>query len=805
MRNSIGRQTLLAIICALMLATGVAGAAQQEKTGQPQQAGQQQRQEHSAFGREVPLEGLSDTAAREVYELTLHEAVVRFGYGPSSEELPQGAGALTEYRCMARQDPAGQESTLVIGMKTFATQYPRIYLWGRGGDGESPVPNPDLDALAQGAREAMQAAGKTTRKFSPRELSHEVYQLSSIDTGSCLKILGKLGFNTSPPKGQMGISQLPTVFALDQVSVKSMVGQKKLDEPTISSPEERLAIVYHSSQAREVADLKDVLSETVDVPARQVLVEGMVIELSEDDFKELGAQWEVFGDEWRKITFLQDEEQVPFIISYNPEFSPPADLAERVRATIKMIIEQGKAEVLSSPSVLVLNNRNAQVEVVRDVPIITSLVRENTTDFKVRFETVGVILNIKPRISQDGDTVAMQVRTEISEAPEEEFLVVQGQAVAPMISRRIVSTIARVRDNTPFIIGGLIRNEKASEADRIPWISRIPVLGRLFQWRTDRQEKREVIIVLTPRVLKPSGTDRPVMPKDSARFDFLDNRLFRNSYRLKAEDVFNLGFLENNKTIQRAMERARRFVHRRPQYAERFPFKEMVAGIIPGEDAVVIRMLYEVVRYKLQVHEGIEDENLIVFRKDESKPAGFDVTWLVDEVLKPASPDGTLRGYYQRKFPKKVLFLRFALPPDGGLDAALRAPACTLEWLEVEDEDALERHLLEINQLQHDCRYHEFACVLNEQSDMVRLKTAVVLREIAKVNDFAELLRLSNFRVGRRLIVPEFEGPDERVLLVDHNVAEFFYKSDHYYYALKQRLERGYEVLEEALSGEGQL
>ena len=158
-----------------------------------------------------------------------------------------------------------------------------------------------------------------------------------------------------------------------------------------------------------------------------------------------------------------------------------------------------------------------------------------------------------------------------------------------------METVARVHDNTPFIIGGLIRNEKARETSRIPVISRIPIIGALFQDRTARREKREVIIVLTPRVIKTGGTNRPVLPKDSTRFDFLDNLLFRNSYRIRAEDVFDLGFLENNLTILEAFTSARHFVRRNPEYADRSPFKELAAGIIPGEDAVVIRMMYEIV------------------------------------------------------------------------------------------------------------------------------------------------------------------------------------------------------------------
>ncbi len=667
-------------------------------------------------------------------------------------------------------------------------------------------------ALLAGAPSAP-AQQEPAGPFPIKQLAHRTYQLSCIDMESCLTTLGMLGYNTKAPAGQVQLDQLPVVFALPFKAPASLVGKSAVDakqewkdssltEETLSAPENRLMILYHESQSEQVARLEDLLTETVDVPDRQVLIEGMVIELTEDDLKELGVQWEAFGDQWLKVTFLSEEKKVPFVISYDPEFTPSPELAERITSTLRMVIQEGKGEVLSSPSVLVLNNRNARIKVVRDTPIISTKISFDIQNVDVRFEPVGIVLNIKPRISHDDSTVTMQIIAEVSEVPEGASITVEGTEVAPSIDRRIVETIARVHNNTPFIIGGLIRNEKARRIDRIPVLSRIPILGVLFRRSVTTREKREVIIVLTPRVIPIRGRHRPLMPKDDARFDFLDNRLFRNTYRIKAEDVFDVGFLKRNETVRQAFGDAKRLLDRRPAYADRSPFRELAQGVLPGEDAVVVRMIYEIVKGKLALHEKVRSENLIFFERDEAKPAGFALRWL-GSVLKDKSPGGTLEGYYGREYPKEVLFLSYPREPAGGLEAALQAPAAVAEWVMVQDRDEVEERLIAANGLDEGYRHHEFVLAVAEEKDMERVKAAIAVREIAKVNDFEESLALEDFRVGRRFVIPEFGNIEERIFLIDGQVCELFYKSDFYYPALKDRLEKGYQLLEEALAREG--
>ena len=170
--------------------------------------------------------------------------------------------------------------------------------------------------------------------FSLRDLSHETYQLSFVDMQSCIEILGYLGYNTAAPEGEVQLSQLPAVFPVPFKPSGSIVGKSTdqkatLAEETIAAPENRLMILYHSSQSADLAQLMDALQNTVDVPERQVLIEGMIIELSENDFKELGVEWKYWGSDYT-VSFLPDGDFVPFMYYYNPEAAIPASLAHEL-------------------------------------------------------------------------------------------------------------------------------------------------------------------------------------------------------------------------------------------------------------------------------------------------------------------------------------------------------------------------------------------------------------------------------------------------------------------------------------------
>ncbi len=802
----------------LLLLLGATVASGQEETSPPAAAEPQRAPEPTGYGRDVVLAELSEPACRDVYDMAVHHCLVRLNYEKADRTAPEKTAGLTTHAYLVRKEEGaerGGERVLIVGLKSYATQAPRIYLWGAVVQGETTRPNPDVQAVAVAAEQAANDAKKAPRDLSVRDLSHEIYQLGCIDMASCMQLLGQLGYNTKAPGPRVKIDQLPVIFEIPTKAPESIVGsdasKTKLEGQTLSAPQDRLMILYHSSQSEEVARLRDLLAETIDVPERLVLIEAMVIELTEDTLREMGVEWGYRTTQRQFATFETEEEGLPSVLKFFYSTEDPGEFMAKLTATLKFSLEEGSAEILSRPSVLVLNNQNAMIRVVRQTPILSGAITQNFAKVTVKFEDVGIVLNIKPRVSEDDTTIAMQIIAEVSEMPDVEWIVMPsgpmaGTKIAPFIDRRVVETVARVRDNTPFIIGGLIRNRKSHVTDRVPILSRIPLLGWLFQNRRSQWEKREVIIVITPRVMRPGGTHRPVLPKDSSRFDFLDNRLFRNSYRFKSEDIFDLTFLERSETILETFERVQKFVAKHPEYAERSPFKEMADGIIPGEDSVAIRMVYEVVK-KLGLHEGLHAKNIILFEKDPDKPAGFRVTSLEKKLLQ-YSPDGTLESYFEREYPKEVLFFRYKVPTEGRLEEALASPVAEVEVRMVQDRDEVEEALLDINRLHDDYAYHEFAFVLDAEDvegekDLTRLKRALVLHEIAKVNNFEDLLLLRNFRVGRRMVIPDFKERSQRKFLIGQRVAEFFFKSDYYYEALAAKLEQAYRIIEETLAMEG--
>jgi len=748
-----------------------------------------------ASGQVIPLPGVASGPSKQMYQGTVEHALFKMEYESTRRESKK-TRKMDEFCYMQKSMPDGSTKTLLVALKLFASQHNKILLWGetRAKDG-SVGPNPDVGTLASHVQETLKSAKKVTRKFSPRELEIDFYQLSYATPGHALDLLQALGFNTGKPGNALTLDQLPRAWHIaDSPRVQVATGREgvvdKLGQATEVGPQNRLALLYHRTQGKDVMHLKEVLDQRIDVPARQVLIEAIVLETTEEGRKELGVEWEWQERVGEVSGEFKPGEESGLELSFDEYQGKTLDV---LQAKLQALIEDDMAEILSSPTVLTLNNSQAVMRVGRRVPVIRQL-RTGSSFVQhadVDYEKVGIMLNIKPRVSQNSDIVAMQIQTEVSDV--DEYFRQDDRIVAPLVSTRLVSTNAHVKNNTPFIIGGLIRHKGESMQNRVPILSTMPVLGRLFQNQMDTHEKREVIIVLTPRVLNPTGPNRALLPMDSARFDFLDNRLFRNSYRLKSEDIFDLGFIRENESIQKTFRKGREFAKDHPEVAEDPPFSELREDVLPGEESVIIRMLYEIVK-KLDLHERVKLENLIYFQSDPDKPAGFDVEFLQSKLRSVGAGEGD--------YPRNVLILRYDLTPGSELSQITETPVADIEVKEVESRDEVEKLWAEENSIEEG-NYHpdEAVLVLDNQDDFTRLKTAIVVREMINVNE--SNLTVRNFRVGRRIVIPEIQKGDDRIFLINHNVARYHYMTEYYYAAFRNKLMRYYDGIKSALKEYG--
>lgn len=169
--------------------------------------------------------------------------------------------------------------------------------------------------------------------------------------------------------------------------------------------------------------------------------------------------------------------------------------------TLTALATAGRLKVLASPHVLTADNREASINIGQSIPIITStqqstLATANVLN-SVQYRDTGVILNILPQVNADG-LVNLQIRQEVSQVGTESF----GSSGSPSFITREAETTAVVQDGDSLLIGGIIQENTRRSRSGVPYLMDIPVLGRLFRFDQDDVERVELIILLTPQVVR---------------------------------------------------------------------------------------------------------------------------------------------------------------------------------------------------------------------------------------------------------------------------------------------------------------
>jgi general secretion pathway protein D len=177
-------------------------------------------------------------------------------------------------------------------------------------------------------------------------------------------------------------------------------------------------------------------------------------------------------------------------------------LGSDFQATLRAIAEAGKTEVLSRPSVLARNNQTATITVGQQIPLITN-VRYDTFGNQINavsYQDVGIILQVTPFITSNG-MVEMTVAPEISNLSDKTVPISAGVS-APVINSRSAQTVVVVPDGQTVVIGGLMENSKTETDSKIPILGDIPLLGLAFKHKVKNDSKTELLIFLTPHIVK---------------------------------------------------------------------------------------------------------------------------------------------------------------------------------------------------------------------------------------------------------------------------------------------------------------
>ncbi|MBN2457207.1 MAG: type II secretion system secretin GspD [Sedimentisphaerales bacterium] len=252
--------------------------------------------------------------------------------------------------------------------------------------------------------------------------------------------------------------------------------------------------------------------EKLDIVREQVLVEMLIMEVSEDSLKEIGIDWATLDEAVAgSVRFFGATNFGPRVDFANGDLEGLAvgswkGLGSNVRiGTILHALEKTSGvNILSTPHILTSNHNKAKIIVGENIPFVVESRITETTDFitptvidTFDYKDVGISLEITPHISQNG-LVRLEVDSEFTKLIEG----VTGTSVnTPTTAKRQAQTVVSMNSGSTIVIGGLIRDDKVSIEKKIPLVGDLPLVGGLFRFQRDRLQKTNLLIFITPYVM----------------------------------------------------------------------------------------------------------------------------------------------------------------------------------------------------------------------------------------------------------------------------------------------------------------
>ena len=270
----------------------------------------------------------------------------------------------------------------------------------------------------------------------------------------------------------------------------------------------------------EFEALSNVVSK-LDIVRKQVFIEALIMEVSSEASFSFGIDW-ALGHNSGDVAIIGGTSLNggSITLGSNKMVSLPSGVsigailkdaftvggtAYNIQSILNAVKGNTDVDVLATPQLLTLDNEQASVEVVDNIPFTKETTTRNDNDFTTQsmdYKDVGVKLKITPRISDDG-SLRLEVEQEVSRVTQGLITLSSGdQIVAPTTRKRMVKTTILLQDNQTAVIGGLLDDNKTYNQSEVPGLGSVPVLGWLFKSRSKKSTQTNLFIFITPKVIR---------------------------------------------------------------------------------------------------------------------------------------------------------------------------------------------------------------------------------------------------------------------------------------------------------------
>jgi len=311
-----------------------------------------------------------------------------------------------------------------------------------------------------------------------------------------------------------------------------------------------------NASPKKIAEIRNVV-EQIDIPAIQIMLETRLIEVAADNEEQLGIDWSRLSkfttilaenalDEASGGSLVPDDQtigQKPTTMPFDPlkgDLSDGSQIIPRYFSrqmtafdiTLDFLMKANQAEVLADSRLTTLNGRPASIKLVDIVPYILSSGGVGG-QVQVQREEVGIKLDINPTVNTDG-FITVKVEPEVSTI----FEFIGPDNNIPRVKSRKSSTTIRVKDGESIIIGGLLSNDRKQTLYKVPFLHKIPWLGKkLFTSKNLVDRKTDLIIQITPKIVADNYTG--IMK--TARMRKFEEQLLGSSDSLKNQNFQSKG------------------------------------------------------------------------------------------------------------------------------------------------------------------------------------------------------------------------------------------------------------------------
>lgn len=311
-------------------------------------------------------------------------------------------------------------------------------------------------------------------------------------------------YPSTPDKEKQYEDLVIRTFYLNNIDPKRMQEMmKSLVSPRFTYVDEKLKMLV----VRDVVSVIETVERLVsayDLADPEVLLEVEILEVNADNSLNLGVQYPdkvsatISGSTGKAgqvpLAELEDLDRGNFQINF------PDPLA-----VLNLKQTSNKTKTLANPRIRVSNREKAKILIGDKVPVITTTVNQSSsaTSESVSYLDVGLKLEVEPEVSVNNE-VSIIVNLEVSNIVKE--IKSTTGLLAYQIGTRNASTVLRLRDGETQVLAGLIKDENHDSASHLPGLGKIPVLGKLFSNETNSKSKSEIMLLITPRIVRSLAT-----------------------------------------------------------------------------------------------------------------------------------------------------------------------------------------------------------------------------------------------------------------------------------------------------------